>query len=446
MAALQCEICGGKLVAKAGGVFECEFCGMQYDKTRIQEMVREMQAGAKTESAPAAPMCIERPAEPARAETPEEPKNNAGAENRALYAELRAKYARARDMLGSGTGLFISAAEGLIGGFGKVYHEDEEEWRTVTAVAEGASMLVCICADGSVLIEYDRNEQHTVNRVNTAPAPKAVQVLVRRKENAVEQDRVIIVREDGSAICVDSLGRELHMSRYMKEKADLAGIVVSEFKMTPVYNCLKKDGTVATTWDFSVEEPLGPTDVVELVRDHISVGGGVGLFFLTGDGRVVADQSTKEYMESKGEPDPIRRIEAWTDIIQITYCKTLLIGLKTDGTVVTEDMGLHTKCLHMSAQFSGVRDAIAVRGSLVLTRDGFVQEASEYNDPPAKIKDLVFDNSGERIRLFGDLDAIDEERETAARQRAERRQKREILLKEKAKLTGERASLGLFAG
>ena len=35
------------MVAKSGGLFECEFCGMQYDKTRIQEMVREMQAGAK---------------------------------------------------------------------------------------------------------------------------------------------------------------------------------------------------------------------------------------------------------------------------------------------------------------------------------------------------------------------------------------------------------------
>ena len=41
MAALKCDICGGGLVAKAGGLFECEYCGMQYDKTRIQEMVQE---------------------------------------------------------------------------------------------------------------------------------------------------------------------------------------------------------------------------------------------------------------------------------------------------------------------------------------------------------------------------------------------------------------------
>ena len=49
MAALQCEICGGKLMAKAGGLFECEYCGMQYDKLRIQEMVQEIKGIVKVE-------------------------------------------------------------------------------------------------------------------------------------------------------------------------------------------------------------------------------------------------------------------------------------------------------------------------------------------------------------------------------------------------------------
>ena len=49
MAALQCEICGGKLMAKSGGLFECEYCGMQYDKTRIQEMVQEIRGTVKVE-------------------------------------------------------------------------------------------------------------------------------------------------------------------------------------------------------------------------------------------------------------------------------------------------------------------------------------------------------------------------------------------------------------
>ena len=49
MAALVCDICGGKLMAKSGGIFECEYCGMQYDKTRIQEMVQEIKGTVKVE-------------------------------------------------------------------------------------------------------------------------------------------------------------------------------------------------------------------------------------------------------------------------------------------------------------------------------------------------------------------------------------------------------------
>lgn len=49
MAALQCEICGGKLKAMAGGLFECEYCGMQYDKLRIQEMVQEIKGTVSVE-------------------------------------------------------------------------------------------------------------------------------------------------------------------------------------------------------------------------------------------------------------------------------------------------------------------------------------------------------------------------------------------------------------
>ena len=42
MAMLQCEVCGGKLMGKPGGIYECEFCGIQYDtawaKAKIQEI------------------------------------------------------------------------------------------------------------------------------------------------------------------------------------------------------------------------------------------------------------------------------------------------------------------------------------------------------------------------------------------------------------------------
>jgi len=41
MAALTCDICGGKLVMGTGGMAVCDSCGMKYSKERIQEKVKE---------------------------------------------------------------------------------------------------------------------------------------------------------------------------------------------------------------------------------------------------------------------------------------------------------------------------------------------------------------------------------------------------------------------
>ncbi|WP_155991362.1 DUF6273 domain-containing protein [Oribacterium sp. FC2011] len=49
MAKLECEICGGKLIARPDGLFECEYCGMQYDKLKIQQMVQEIKGTVKVE-------------------------------------------------------------------------------------------------------------------------------------------------------------------------------------------------------------------------------------------------------------------------------------------------------------------------------------------------------------------------------------------------------------
>lgn len=53
MAALQCEICGGKLMGRPGGIFECDSCGMEYDtawaKAKIQEIKGTVQVEGTVE-------------------------------------------------------------------------------------------------------------------------------------------------------------------------------------------------------------------------------------------------------------------------------------------------------------------------------------------------------------------------------------------------------------
>ena len=42
MAALTCEICGGKLIGKPGGVFECDSCGMEYSTEWARNKIQEI--------------------------------------------------------------------------------------------------------------------------------------------------------------------------------------------------------------------------------------------------------------------------------------------------------------------------------------------------------------------------------------------------------------------
>ena len=41
-AKLQCEICGGKLIGKPGGIFECDSCGVEYSTEWAKEKIQEI--------------------------------------------------------------------------------------------------------------------------------------------------------------------------------------------------------------------------------------------------------------------------------------------------------------------------------------------------------------------------------------------------------------------
>ncbi len=48
-AKLQCEICGGKLVGKPGGIFECENCGTEYSTEWAKAKIQEIKGTVKVE-------------------------------------------------------------------------------------------------------------------------------------------------------------------------------------------------------------------------------------------------------------------------------------------------------------------------------------------------------------------------------------------------------------
>lgn len=49
MAALTCELCGGKLFGKPGGMFECDSCGMEYNSDWAKAKIQEIKGTVKVE-------------------------------------------------------------------------------------------------------------------------------------------------------------------------------------------------------------------------------------------------------------------------------------------------------------------------------------------------------------------------------------------------------------
>ena len=49
MAALQCDICGGKLIGRPGGLFECDSCGMEYDTAWAKDKIQQIKGTVKVE-------------------------------------------------------------------------------------------------------------------------------------------------------------------------------------------------------------------------------------------------------------------------------------------------------------------------------------------------------------------------------------------------------------
>lgn len=50
MAALVCDLCGGKLIMGAGGIAVCDSCGMEHSADRMKEKVQEIKGTVRVDN------------------------------------------------------------------------------------------------------------------------------------------------------------------------------------------------------------------------------------------------------------------------------------------------------------------------------------------------------------------------------------------------------------
>lgn len=467
MAALTCEICGGKLIGKPGGVFECDSCGMEYSTEWARNKIQEIKGTVKVEGTvevtgkvqldggtvnvegaatkesllKRAKMCVN-DGDWARANELLEQVLNADPEcgEAYLYRAMAQNSCKTIEKLKEKyiSGLrhaeddFAKALQ-----FGAISAEQAREWKKpreeklhrlakARERIKGAQGLLNDClgvkADGTVYCwDYARNKPVNLDWEDIVAVSdedmigiKADGTVVSTRYTFGEDWHDIVAvsfyfRDNKLGLRRDGTvvfeGDDANLASQVSEWHDIIAIDASSFALVG----LKADGTVVIAGDgreYQQSDVSGWHDIVAISVDGYLLG-------LKADGTIVA----------AGElPPELRPILKWTDIIAIdANDEFFVVGLKADGSVKycsTGDRGLPYHNWHdivaITAHFSGVKSD----GTVISSVDG---------DP---MKDW---------KLFDNLDNLEEERRVARAKRAEEKRLAEERAREEKRLAEEKA-------
>ena len=311
MAALACEICGGKLIGRPGGIFECDSCGMEYStewaKAKVQEIkgtvkvegTVEVQGTVRVEGGVSADSLIKR-GEMALAEKKwDEAKNffdqalNHDAENGHAYLGLVMAELKCSDR------------ESLHGMRKKLRRCSEN------LNYQRARQF----ADDDLKALFNRLEAEIAADINSIPflAEERKKSAKFSRMIAAASDHTVGVRSDGAVVAVGIVPGQYGMESW----TDI--VAVSAGKKHTIG--LRYDGTVVGVGynQYGQCDVDSWTDIVAVsTADEHTVG-------LKSDGTVVAAGSNK-YGQCN--------VETWTGIAAVSAGKKHTIGLKANGTVV----------------------------------------------------------------------------------------------------------------
>lgn len=485
MTLLQCEICGGKLVGKPGGLYECEYCGMQFDtawaKAKIQEIKGTVQVEGTVEVKGTVTL-----------DGPVEVKGGVSLENllkRGYLILEDQKWGQADQIFDEALNINAECAEAYVG---KLLAELNVQ--TPEALADCEEILSDKRNFQKALRFADSQLRNTLEDcAKRDDEKKSKQKLLayrqrRLKHMVLKLDgRILAVRSNGTVLvwnCDNGNIGTLEPTDIWHDIIEIAvgrrgvyglrcdGTVVTDDKEIVCRNVatlftspeaavgLKDDGTVVFDGDAPdyAEKLTGIVDccegyylkadgtviddeycpVTSKWKDIVSVSNGPqGFYGLKADGTVEVEwYCSEENMPAHwarvvkdGYPAAVKK---WGDIVQISGCYDRIVGLQSDGNVVAIENGPGF-CLSLDYSWRySLKNIVAINtniaGTVALSRDGTLMTVKGIGG---------FLQCDEK--LFQDIENLEQERETAriareareaeARMRAEEeriaRQKRE---------------------
>lgn len=395
MAALTCEICGGKLVGKPGGVFECDSCGMEYStewaKAKIQEIRGTVQVEGTVEVTGTVKV-----------------EGGANAESLLKLGQIALQDGKWEQADASFDKVLEIAPENAEAYLGKScsrfkFHGLEE---IQTAVKQGwkprflwwernNDLQRAILFSSPALAERIEATKAAINSAYTSHITRLAEV---RKENAPAQNLINFrdnvyakgyiagVKTDGSVLYEEFYHREpAYEVSSPKKKLSAWRDIVALTGWDKLYG-LKEDHTVVRVGGTSKKNL---TDVVAIWDNSERT------VILKTDGTVTA-RGKNEYGENN--------VSGWSGITAIAAGPDHTVGLKTDGTVVAVGDNKHRQC-----DVSEWTDIVAIdasyHGTAGLRADGTVVAAGFSINTflgEANIVAIAFTDLGDLVGLKAD--------------------------------------------
>ena len=342
-------------------------------------------------------------------------------------------------------------ADGTVVAFGYNYNNqcDVSNWKNIIAIAAGNAHTVGLKSDGTVVAVGDNNKgQCTVSYWEKVVAIAAC-------------ENVTVALTDDGRVHETGIRKEMEMSVFGYETRDIVSIAAHN----DLVFGLKSDGTILrfevsyfenrrrkTTKKVTSVNNL--SDIVDIVTAQF--GYKSYIIGLNSDGTVSVIPA---YTYENDEP----YCQNWTDIVAIAAGANTVFGLKTDGTVVSEDYRKGIDVSDWKLFRTEEEKQTDYSKACTLQESGEENKLAEAASIFSCLKDYKdsVDRDAECNRVYNELKSEREAREKAEREESEAREKAEkeaalekarqekiaSLNSEKAALQTELANLkGLFTG
>jgi alpha-tubulin suppressor-like RCC1 family protein len=388
MAMLQCDVCGGKLKGKPGGIYECEFCGVEYDiawaKAKIQEIKGTVQVEGTVEVVGSVKVdgavkvegsvSIESLLKRAKLALEDEDWHTADeCCNKILDIDpenAQAYLGRLMSQLKVGNLDALADQKKPFDNndnYKKAYRFADMPLRTLL---EGHLHTIKERNKKEQLALEQKKQQEQLAREARLSAAKEKLSLIRNKTQQVQHilstgfGYAIGVQIDGTVI---SVGVDSHKP----SGTDVWENIIAVSAACRFVVGLKANGTVVAAGD----NENGQCNVDQWKNIIAVSAGGSHAVGLMSDGTVVATEYLdSKYNEHLGQCD----VADWKDIVAISAGDRHTVGLKSDGTVVSTKM---LKYDHGESDVADWKDIVAVsagygftvglrsNGTVVLTKD-----------------------------------------------------------------------------